>query len=47
MVGGFEVTAILDFRGRGDKPETIFGTNQKPEDVAALLQANFLPADKS
>ena len=46
MVGGFEVTALLDFARPGDKPETIFGTNQKPEDVAALLQANFLPADK-
>jgi glyoxylase-like metal-dependent hydrolase (beta-lactamase superfamily II) len=46
MVGGFEVTALLDFARPGDKPEATFGTNQKPEDVAALLQANFLPADK-
>lgn len=45
-VGGFEVTAILDFARPMEKPETIFGTNQKPEDVAALLQANFLPSDR-
>lgn len=45
-VGGFEVTAILDFARPTEKPETIFGTNQKPEDVAALLEANFLPADR-
>lgn len=44
-IGGFEVTALLDFTRPTEKPETIFGTNQKPEDVAALLQANFLPAD--
>ena len=42
-VGGYEVTAILDFTRPAEKPETIFGTNQKPEDVAALLDANFLP----
>ncbi len=45
-IGGFEVTALLDFARPTEKPETIFGTNQKPEDVAALLQANFLPSDK-
>ena len=44
-IGGFEVTAMLDFNRPMEKPETIFGTNQKPEDVAALLQANFLPTD--
>ena len=44
-VGDFEITAILDFLRRTDKPETIFGTNQKPADVAALLKQNFLPAD--
>ena len=42
-VGSYEVTAILDFTRPAEKPETIFGTNQKPEDVAALLDANFLP----
>jgi glyoxylase-like metal-dependent hydrolase (beta-lactamase superfamily II) len=45
-LGGFEITAILDGSWTVEKPETIFGVNQKPEDVAARLQANFLPADK-
>jgi glyoxylase-like metal-dependent hydrolase (beta-lactamase superfamily II) len=45
-VGGFEITALLDSARVSEKPETIFGTDQKPEDVAALLAANFLPADK-
>lgn len=44
--GEVELTALLDGARPADKPETIFGTNQKPEDVAALLSANFLPADK-
>ncbi len=42
-LGDFEITAILDFARHTEKPETIFGTNQKPEDVAALLEQNFLP----
>lgn len=46
-IGGFEVTAILDMARPLEKPETTFGTNQKPEDVAALLEANFLPVDVS
>jgi glyoxylase-like metal-dependent hydrolase (beta-lactamase superfamily II) len=45
-VGAFEITALADGVWPVEKPETIFGTNQKPEDVAALLSANFLPADK-
>ena len=44
-IGAFEVTAILDFARPTEKPETIFGTNQTPDDVAALLKANFLPTD--
>ena len=36
-VGSVEVTAILDGVWPVEKPETIFGTNQKPEDVAALI----------
>jgi len=44
-LGDFDVTAILDFVRRTDKPETIFGTNQDPADVAALLKQNLLPAD--
>lgn len=43
-LGSFEVTAVLDFARHTEKPETIFGTNQQPEDVAALLTQNFLPA---
>jgi glyoxylase-like metal-dependent hydrolase (beta-lactamase superfamily II) len=44
-VGDFEFTAVLDATKTAEKPETIFGTNQQPADVAALLQANFLPTD--
>ena len=44
-LGNFEITAVLDFARRTDKPETTFGTNQKPEDVAALLEQNLLPVD--
>lgn len=43
-LGSFDITAILDFTRRTDKPETTFGTNQPPADVAALLEQNFLPA---
>lgn len=45
-LGGFEITAILDGSWTVEMPETIFGVNQKPEDVAGLLQSNFLPAGK-
>jgi glyoxylase-like metal-dependent hydrolase (beta-lactamase superfamily II) len=45
-IGAFEITAISDGTRPVDKPETTYGVNQKPEDVAALLQANFLPTDK-
>lgn len=44
-LGDFEITAVLDFTRRTDKPETTFGTNQKPEEVAALLKQNFLPEE--
>ncbi len=30
-IGGYEVTALLDFARPTEKPETIFGTNQKPK----------------
>ena len=46
-VGAMEITAISDGIWPVEKPETIFGINQKPEDVATLLKANFLPADKA
>ena len=45
-IGKFAVTVISDGTRLGEKPEETFGTNQKKEDVAALLTANFLPTDK-
>ncbi|MDH6265681.1 glyoxylase-like metal-dependent hydrolase (beta-lactamase superfamily II) [Rhizobium sp. SG_E_25_P2] len=44
--GAMDVTVISDGTRAADKPNETFGTNQKPEDVAALLTANFLPTDK-
>lgn len=44
-LGSFDITAVLDFARRTDKPETVFGTNQAPANVAALLEQNLLPAD--
>jgi glyoxylase-like metal-dependent hydrolase (beta-lactamase superfamily II) len=46
MLGEFEVTSILDGGRAGDGPHPIFGENQSAEDVAALLEDNFLPADR-
>jgi glyoxylase-like metal-dependent hydrolase (beta-lactamase superfamily II) len=45
-IGDFTVTVISDGLRPSDKPEETFGLNQKKEDVAALLTANFLPTDK-
>jgi glyoxylase-like metal-dependent hydrolase (beta-lactamase superfamily II) len=45
-IGKFAVTVISDGIRPGEKPEETFGANQKKEDVAALLTANFLPTDK-
>ncbi len=42
-VGAFEVVVIKDGARVSENPGQIFGTNQKPEDVSALLEANFLP----
>jgi glyoxylase-like metal-dependent hydrolase (beta-lactamase superfamily II) len=44
--GGFEFTALLDGQITLDKPGAIFGEDQKPEVVEALLKANYLPTDK-
>ena len=44
--GGLTVTVFSDGTRTAEKPEETFGTNQKKEDVAALLTANFLPTDK-
>ena len=45
-LGEFEITALNDGVRPTDNPEKIFGINQKPEDVAAAAEANFLPTDK-
>ena len=42
-VGAFEVVVIKDGARVSENPGQIFGTNQKPEDVTALLEKNFLP----
>ncbi|MEM9048099.1 MAG: MBL fold metallo-hydrolase [Pseudomonadota bacterium] len=46
-LGAFEVTALVDGITPRDAPETIFGTDQDPADVGALLEANLLPSDKA
>lgn len=46
MLGGFEVTAILDGSRPGDGPHPIFGQDQEASAVAELLEENFLPADR-
>ena len=43
QLGAFEVTTLLDGASPVPDPHTIFGTNQDPADVAALLEANNLP----
>lgn len=45
-LGDFQVTTILDGLRPSEGPHPIFGNNQKPEDVAALMEANFLPPDR-
>jgi glyoxylase-like metal-dependent hydrolase (beta-lactamase superfamily II) len=47
MLGSFEVTALLDGTTITDGPHPIFGQDQDPETVAALMRENFLPADKA
>lgn len=44
-LGAFEVNVIQDGARASGKPNEIFGTNQKPEDVARLLVDNFLPPE--
>lgn len=44
-VGEFEVVVVKDGARASEKPNETFGTNQKPEDVAALLDRNFLPKE--
>ncbi len=45
-VGRFEVTTILDGANPVPTVHPIFGENVSAEDVAALAEANFLPADR-
>lgn len=45
-LGDFEVTTILDGAVELPGPHPIFGENVTQEEVAALAQENFLPADK-
>ena len=46
-LGDFEVLTVLDGAAPRPDPQTIFGTDQSPETVAALLAENFLPADRA
>lgn len=45
-VGAFEVTTLLDGVSPRPGPHPIFGANQPKEEVAKLLAANNLPAEK-
>ncbi|TKT75117.1 MBL fold metallo-hydrolase [Aquamicrobium sp. LC103] len=45
-LGEFEVTSILDGLRPGDGPHPTFGADQSPENVAELLEQNFLPAGR-
>lgn len=45
-LGKFEITTISDGAVAVPKVHPIFGHNQSVEDVAAHMQANFLPGDK-
>lgn len=44
-VGTFEVVVVKDGARPSGNPQETFGTNQSPEAVGELLQANFLPTD--
>lgn len=46
-LGSFEVVTLLDGLRPGDGPHPTFGANQSPEDVAALMTANFLPPNQT
>jgi glyoxylase-like metal-dependent hydrolase (beta-lactamase superfamily II) len=46
-LGDFEVTTLFDGARVMDKPHEIFGTDQQPEAVAALLQENLLPVERA
>lgn len=46
-LGGFEVTTLLAGSRVLDDPQATFGTSARPEELAALSKANFIPADRS
>lgn len=45
-LGAFEITAINDGTRPGDGIHTIFGVDRDEAEVSALLEENFLPADR-
>jgi glyoxylase-like metal-dependent hydrolase (beta-lactamase superfamily II) len=45
-LGEFEVTTLRDGLRPGDGPHPTFGADQPADEVARLLEANFLPADR-
>lgn len=45
-LGSFDVVVVRDGTRAAENPQQTFGTDQTPEAVGELLQANFLPADK-
>lgn len=45
-LGDFEVITLRDGARPGEGPHPIFGADQEPATVAALLERNFLPADR-
>lgn len=45
-IGKFTMATIRDGKVMAEKPHETFGTNHKPEDVAAALAANMLPTDR-
>lgn len=46
-LGTFKLLSINDGLVASDAPHTTFGVDQDPADVAALLEENFLPADRA
>ncbi len=46
MLGDLEVTTLNDGGRVIDDPQSTFGTNQAPDDVAALLEQNYLPTSQ-
>jgi hypothetical protein len=44
MLGDFEITTILDGIRPFDGPHPLFGADQNPTEVEALMEANFPPS---